>query len=111
MADKIWQRIKLYIPEKWYQNQKAIGLNERLRFLRYDVGQKFEAHMDGCYQRQDGSFESSFITIQIYLNEGFKGEDTTFIDPNGINSNVKCVPKTGMALVFEGIRSYMKEVV
>ncbi|CAF0832759.1 unnamed protein product [Didymodactylos carnosus] len=92
MADKIWQRIKLYIPEKWYQNQKAIGLNERLRFLRYDVGQKFEAHMDGCYQRQDG-------------------EDTTFIDPNGINSNVKCVPKTGMALVFEGIRSYMKEVV
>ncbi|CAF1368375.1 unnamed protein product [Didymodactylos carnosus] len=101
MAGEIWQRIKLYIPEEWHPNRKVIGLNERLRFLRYDVGQKFEAHMDGCYQRQDGSFEMSFITIQIYLNEGFKGGATTFIDPDGINPSVKCVPKTGMVLVFE----------
>ncbi len=44
MANTLFERIKSYLPEKW-ENHKLVGLNERLRFLRYDPGQKFEKHM------------------------------------------------------------------
>lgn len=44
MANILFERIKSYLPEKW-ENCTLVGLNERLRFLRYDPGQKFESHM------------------------------------------------------------------
>ena len=43
MADKIFQRIKSYLPDVW-ESYQLVGLNERLRFLRYDPGEKFERH-------------------------------------------------------------------
>ncbi|CAF1338580.1 unnamed protein product, partial [Didymodactylos carnosus] len=103
MASVIWQHVRCYIPEEWNNNYQVVGLNERLRFLRYDAGQKFEAHVDGAYRRKDRSHERSFLTIQVYLNEGFQGGATTFIDPEGLNPkvDVPCIPKQGMVLVFE----------
>lgn len=44
MADKLFQRIKSYLPQTW-KNHDILELNERLRFLRYDPGQKFGHHM------------------------------------------------------------------
>ncbi|KAK7485692.1 hypothetical protein BaRGS_00022993, partial [Batillaria attramentaria] len=89
-ADKIWQRIKSFIPAEW-KSCSVIGLNERLRFLRYDPGQYFKPHMDGEYRRDNG--ERSHITLQMYLNEGFKGGSTTFLSLRG-NERVEVVPKT-----------------
>lgn len=43
MAQKLYERIKSFLPNELY-NCKLVGLNERLRFLRYDKGQKFEPH-------------------------------------------------------------------
>jgi len=43
MAQKIFERIQTYLPKVW-KNCQLVGLNERLRFLRYDPGQKFESH-------------------------------------------------------------------
>lgn len=43
MAKLIFDRIESYLPKTW-KNHKLVGLNERLRFLRYDPGQKFEQH-------------------------------------------------------------------
>lgn len=79
MANIVFERIKSYLPQTW-ENHQIVGLNERLRFLRYDPGQKFEQHMgkkkplflhfpfkliisliDGVYVRRDGSGERSFI--------------------------------------------------
>ncbi|KAJ5311251.1 hypothetical protein N7476_007111 [Penicillium atrosanguineum] len=42
-------------------------LNERLRFLRYDGGDYFRPHWDGCYVTPDGK-EKSLFTIHLYLN-------------------------------------------
>ncbi|CAF0911396.1 unnamed protein product [Rotaria sp. Silwood1] len=78
-----------------------LGLNERLRFLRYDPGQQFKGHMDGVYQRSDGSGEISCITIQLYLNDNYKGGETTFISYCDKKKNFSCKPRTGMVLVFE----------
>jgi predicted 2-oxoglutarate/Fe(II)-dependent dioxygenase YbiX len=78
-----------------------VRLNERLRFLRYDPGQKFVPHLDGQYRHPDGSGERSFITVELYLNEGFKGGETTFIDTNNANHRVSFPIKTGLVLIFE----------
>jgi hypothetical protein len=43
MAEKVFERIKSYLPSEWKKHY-LVGLNERLRFLRYDPGQLFKAH-------------------------------------------------------------------
>eukprot|EP00112_Aurelia_sp_Birch-Aquarium-sp1_P007923 Seg1865.10 transcript_id=Seg1865.10/GoldUCD/mRNA.D3Y31 product="putative prolyl 4-hydroxylase 8" protein_id=Seg1865.10/GoldUCD/D3Y31 len=101
-ANWLWQRIKDYIPKNW-KGHKVVGLNERLRFLRYDAGQYFKPHFDGSYVREDGT-EKSFITIHLYLNEGYKGGCTTFLDPKWNADGSTDLPvkvKKGMMLVFE----------
>jgi hypothetical protein len=40
------------------------------RHYRYDVGQKFDWHIDGCFEQPTG--ERSFFTFMVYLNEEFK---------------------------------------
>ncbi|CAF3417371.1 unnamed protein product, partial [Rotaria sp. Silwood2] len=44
MANILFQRIESFLP-KIYDGYHLVGLNERLRFLRYDPGQKFAPHM------------------------------------------------------------------
>ena len=44
MTNILYERIKSYLPET-FKEHRLVGLNERLRFLRYDPGQKFEGHM------------------------------------------------------------------
>jgi predicted 2-oxoglutarate/Fe(II)-dependent dioxygenase YbiX len=91
-----------FLPRTWKNGEyQLVRLNERLRFLRYDPGQKFLPHLDGQYRRPDGSGERSFITVQLYLNEGFKGGETTFIDTNNANHRVSFPIKTGLVLIFE----------
>jgi len=97
-AEQIFSRIREYIPEEW-KSRRVLGLNERLRFLRYDKGEYFQPHFDGSYVRDNG--ERSYITIQIYLNEGFKGGSTTFLGWQNKEDRVEFVPKTGSILIFQ----------
>jgi len=94
----LWSRISDQIPEN-YKSYNVVGLNERLRFLRYDSGDFFKPHSDACYLRPDHS-ELSLITTQIYLNEGFSGGETTFLSKS-TKDCLGVVPKTGMILVFD----------
>lgn len=98
-AANLWQRVSAYIPEK-IGRWRAIGLNERFRFYRYEPGQKFALHHDGSYRRENG--EESLLTFMIYLNEGFEGGETRFYLNRyyGHNSEISVVPVTGMALCF-----------
>lgn len=104
-AADLWHRIAEYVPAT-IDNWTAIGLNERLRFYRYDPGQRFALHGDGSYMRRNG--DHSRLTFMIYLNDGFEGGETLFynhndyfvlLDPNVV-PDVSVVPKTGMALCF-----------
>ena len=36
-----------------WNGRKVVGLNERLRFLKYHVGDYFRAHEDGTYFREE----------------------------------------------------------
>ena len=89
-TDDLW---KLAAPclEEWDASRQPLGLNERLRFYRYDVNQQFDWHYDGYYERPTG--ERSLLTFMVYLNDDFSGGETLFRE-------TQVQPETGMALFF-----------
>jgi hypothetical protein len=102
LAAELWERLRPFVPPRrgrWV----AAGLNERLRFYRYDPGQQFDWHFDGIFERS--STEQSAMSFMVYLNDGFEGGATEFDfrfalgdqHPSWLTS---VVPETGMALAF-----------
>lgn len=91
LAEELWTRVRPAAPAKQL-GWEAVGLNERLRFYRYNVGQAFRWHYDGSFRRS--ALEQSQLTLLIYLNEGFAGGSTMFKDGPVV------VPRQGMALLF-----------
>jgi len=98
-AASLYQRLETVLPKE-FDGSQPVGLNERLRFYRYDAGQKFDWHRDGYYQRDD--IRSRF-TFMVYLNDDFEGGGTSF-DSRSFASDAferfTVRPKTGMALLF-----------
>ncbi len=104
LAGWLFERLRPALPDQlngWHLQ----GLNERLRFYRYDPGQTFRPHYDGGFERN--VFESSQLTLLIYLNEAVQGGATRFYqdDPSLHASEdtlqYSIAPKTGRVLVFE----------
>jgi len=94
-AADLFARIAPHVPATMYDGiWRAVRANERLRCYRYDVGQRFAPHYDGAFTRN--ATEESLYTFIIYLNEGFGGGETEFLD-----LGERIVPRTGMALLFQ----------
>ncbi|KAF9202391.1 hypothetical protein BGZ49_007441 [Haplosporangium sp. Z 27] len=105
VAAEMWERIKHHVPAV-YRKRPVIGMNERLRFLKYGPGDKFQPHMDGEYRRTDGSGHVTKITVQFYLNQDCQGGETSFLEErmiwaDGDGKVVAVPPKTGQVLVFQ----------
>ena len=96
LAADWWARAKDFFPPA-FGHWQAIGLNERFRFYRYRLGQKFAQHRDGSFQRSKR--EMSWMTLMVYLNGGFDGGRTRF-DFVGEPEPVSITPATGLALAF-----------
>mmetsp|Transcript_3009 Transcript_3009/g.6562 ORF Transcript_3009/g.6562 Transcript_3009/m.6562 type:complete len:1062 (-) Transcript_3009:140-3325(-) len=81
---------------------RAVGINERLRLLKYRQGQFFHSHNDAVFVRGSDSGErageTSSLSAHIYLNQKFKGGFTTF---HGKGRHLDVKPKTGSILLFE----------
>ncbi len=93
LAARLYGRVQGSLPALC-NGATPIGANERFRAYKYQPGQRFAPHLDGCYRRDDR--EASELTLMIYLNDGFGGGATTFLD-----HDLAVVPKTGMALLFQ----------
>lgn len=118
-VEEIFQRISHIIPQKLTFKQfhasnapltqwHLAGLNERLRFLKYDLGQYFAPHFDGSYMRPrshpTAPGDTSFITLQVYLNGGtdvMTGGTTRFHDVTKSWRYFDVVPKPGSVLLFD----------
>eukprot|EP00455_Lapot_gusevi_P001575 TRINITY_DN10613_c0_g1_i1.p1 TRINITY_DN10613_c0_g1~~TRINITY_DN10613_c0_g1_i1.p1 ORF type:complete len:234 (-),score=6.94 TRINITY_DN10613_c0_g1_i1:53-754(-) len=99
-ADLIFNKVREFLPPT-FQDMKLVGINERLRFLRYDPGEQFKPHFDGVYTRDDSSAERSAITILINLNEEFQGGETVFLGASNVLDHYVCQPKTGRVILME----------
>jgi predicted 2-oxoglutarate/Fe(II)-dependent dioxygenase YbiX len=95
-AEMLWRRARPFLPAE-LDGCAALGFNERWRYYRYDVGQRFAPHYDGSFRRDNG--QESKLTFMIYLNDDFTGGETTFYVSNGI-TRLTVAPQRGMALVF-----------
>ena len=100
IADWLWERAEDFVPNE-VDGRRAIGINEMIRFYRYDANQQFNWHQDFAYERDNG--EKSFYTLLIYLSGDFEGGETSFDDSYSEEAfdEFKVIPSTGMALFFE----------
>ena len=114
--DKLWKKMKpLVLPHigsfiRDTNCGQPLGLNPRLRVLRYDATDHdiFEAHFDATTKVGD---TTSLLTVLIYLNDGggvdFDGGETWYMDHHTSSRNgnadtaTKVTPSTGKVVVFE----------
>ncbi|MDC0721990.1 2OG-Fe(II) oxygenase [Nannocystis bainbridge] len=95
LAHGLWQRLAPFVPARRHGWQ-AVGLNERLRFYRYEPGQYFRWHHDGAFHRS--LHEQSLLTVMLYLDAEFTGGSTEFEHAGEV---VRVAPERGMVLVFD----------
>jgi len=99
LARDLWERIEEIVPVE-VEGYRAVGVNERFRYYRYDPGMLFDWHQDATFERDTG--EQSFWTLLVYLNEGFDGGETSFNDECSDESfdEFQVTPETGLGLFF-----------
>lgn len=93
LAADLFARIRDGVPAQLF-GRRPVGANERFRCYRYAQHQRFAPHFDGCFRRNDR--ERSELTFMVYLNDGFAGGTTSFID-----YEIDVIPRAGSALLFQ----------
>lgn len=97
MASAITSRLSSLLPEEYPAGtgRHLVGVNERFRFLKYAPGMHHSGdHTDCAHEDSRGK---SFLTVQLYLNDGFCGGRTTFIS----DQLVPIEPTPGAAVIFD----------
>ncbi|KAH5473361.1 hypothetical protein HBI22_055480 [Parastagonospora nodorum] len=115
--DKLWSRVKAFVPEV-VAGKQVRGINRRFRVYRYVPGAEYRCHIDGAWPpsgidpvtdayQYDSSptdaRQSSLFTFLIYLNDDFKGGETTFFIPSvkeGVINAYPVKPIMGSVAVF-----------
>jgi len=98
----LYERLAPHLSPLFQKKWAPVGLNERLRLYRYDVGQLFDWHYDGHFARSNG--QRSMFTFMVYLNDDFEGGATSFslvgYGVASIGDMIRITPRKGMALLF-----------
>lgn len=110
----IWQRIAHLMDDRQgiFGGSKALGINARFRFYRYNQGDFFKPHTDGSWfgsrvidnELIGNAYPDRYsqMTFLILLNENFQGGETRFL----INANEPTKPaKAGVPVTEVDIRT------
>jgi predicted 2-oxoglutarate/Fe(II)-dependent dioxygenase YbiX len=113
----LWDKLKPVISphvDQFIKDTKSglpLGLNPRLRVLRYDATDNdvFDPHFDATTRvtaKENADDLTSLLTVLIYLNDGggkdFDGGETYFLDSTNPNYEpTKVGPSAGSVVVFE----------
>jgi hypothetical protein len=73
------------------------SINPWFRFSKYSEGGEFKVHRDGI--NQDAQGRRAMYTVNIFLNDGFEGGETTFFNHRVEVAHV-AVPKPGRGAIF-----------
>ncbi len=92
-AQVLFGRVVGHVPREM-MGLSVAGANERLRCYRYGPGQRFAPHYDGSFMRS--AEEQSLLTLMVYLNDGFTGGETAFVELDHVVQ-----PRRGTALLFQ----------
>jgi len=100
--DIIWHRCKAFMQDhsELFAHKKALGLNRRFRFYKYDVGDFFKPHTDGAWpgssiinkELVQNAYPDRYsqMTFLILLSEDFEGGETAFyVDKNDASKPAK----------------------
>jgi prolyl 4-hydroxylase len=93
-AGDLFERLRAHIPAR-IGELSVVGLNERLRFYRYQAGQQFAPHMDHWYQPDETHI--TLITVLVYFNDDFGGGETRFMEQ--LEQTV--IPRPGLVALFQ----------
>lgn len=101
LAETMWSRVSSILPI--LDDKQPVGVDDHLRFYRYESGQEFKRHKDGSVSNDSGW--TSKLSYLIYLNDDFNGGDTIFRNYVGKGESRQKVehvvkPTTGTALLF-----------
>lgn len=102
IAKTLFDRIKDHIP-RVYNEMSLDYLNDHFRFSKYHPGQEFKIHRDGFNIDSEGG--QSIMTLNIFLNDQFKGGETDFFydfDDKEPELRYSAKPKPGRGCLFEG---------
>lgn len=94
LASQLWSRIADLAPP--LDGQQACGVDDRLRYYRYEPGQQFRRHRDGV--ATDALGRRSKLSYLVYLNRDCTGGATVFSEDRDHPITVE--PMTGTALLF-----------
>ncbi len=87
----IWRRCQDFttVDRGFFEDKKALGLNARFRFYRYERGDFFKPHTDGAWpgsraigrQLIPNAYPDRFsqMSVLLFLSDGFEGGDTLFL--------------------------------
>jgi predicted 2-oxoglutarate/Fe(II)-dependent dioxygenase YbiX len=111
-CELLWQRCRVQIDRSEnFGGKRAVGLNARFRFYRYDKGDYFGAHTDGSWPGSrviDGKlFDNAWndrwsqLSFLLFLSEDFTGGATRFyVDPDNSANCVDVRTPLGGVLCF-----------
>lgn len=93
-AELIWRRLKPSVPKlteiydgefhpdptpnKPIETYAPVFLNERFRCYKYGTDEDFRRHQDFAHEYTE--LKRTFLTVLIYLNDGYEGGETSFDD-------------------------------
>ncbi len=92
-ANGLLERVRERVPTQ-LMGLALVGANPRLRIYRYGVGERHGAHWDTVVELADEV--RSLLTLVFYLNDGFVGGDTDFLE-----LGQRVTPRVGRALIFQ----------
>lgn len=100
LAATLFMRLEPHLP-RLYHGRALVGVNERMRYLKYSVGQRFRQHSDGSYTTADGA-QTSLLTLMVYLSNVDRGGETLLYKDEDLDTpylTVACKP--GQVLLFD----------
>lgn len=107
LANWLWQRLlqcePAVIPADMQDRESRwvpVGISPCIKFNQYEEGQVFGPHADAVFESLTAD-ERTFMTVLVYLNEGFDGGHTNFLRSRSGPVVMSVAPVCGNGLVFQ----------